>query len=56
MLVVVFRKAAEGTEVQVVHSGWEARGEEAREIRDRYQQGWGRVLELLARQALEEMH
>ena len=37
-----------GTEVQVHHSGWEARGAEAQGRRDGYGSGWAAVLALFA--------
>ena len=33
-----------GTRVTLVHSGWEARGDNAQEIRDNYESGWDIVL------------
>ncbi len=33
-----------GTRVTLVHSGWEARGDIAQEVRDNYESGWDTVL------------
>jgi uncharacterized protein YndB with AHSA1/START domain len=41
---ITFRSTAEGIEVTLVHDGWEARGEGAREMRDNYDTGWDLVL------------
>lgn len=51
LLTVSFVASTEGTEVQVLHTGWEVRSD-AREIRDRYQQGWGEVLQSYEQQAM----
>ncbi len=45
---VSFEPEAEGTRVRLVHRGWEALGERAAEVRERYDDGWIRVLQLLA--------
>lgn len=41
---VRFSAAADGTRVDLVHSGWETFGEGAREMRDEYDRGWTFVL------------
>lgn len=45
---VNFAAAGEGTLVELVHTGWENLGEEAREMRERYDGGWTFVLERFA--------
>jgi hypothetical protein len=51
-VVVTFVEVAEGTEVTLVHRGWERLGAEGADTRDGYSQGWPVVLapfvELLA--------
>lgn len=41
---VTFRSTAEGTEVTLVHDGWEAREEDWQTMRDSYDTGWDHVL------------
>lgn len=41
---VSFRPTLEGTEMILIHTGWEIRGEDAAEIRDSYESGWDTVL------------
>ncbi len=41
---VSFRSTAEGTEVTLVHDGWEARGADSNRMRDGYDTGWDFVL------------
>ena len=41
---ITFRTSAEGTEVTLVHDGWEARGADWQEMRDNYDTGWDHVL------------
>jgi hypothetical protein len=43
-LRVTFAAVDSGTEVRVVHGGWEARGSLAAKKRDQYDQGWPVVL------------
>lgn len=43
-LEVTFRATAEGTEVTLVHDGWDARGPNGPEVRDDYDTGWDVVL------------
>lgn len=43
-----FSAAEGGTRVDLVHSGWEALGDEGQKMRDGYDTGWDRVLELYA--------
>jgi hypothetical protein len=50
-LRVRFVGGAAGTEVQVHHDGWEARGRDARIKRDQYDSGWPRTLEAFAKAA-----
>ncbi len=33
-----------GTQVTLLHTGWEARGDDARAVRDNYESGWDQVL------------
>jgi uncharacterized protein YndB with AHSA1/START domain len=46
-----FTPTAAGTEVRVLHSGWEARGEQAAEKRDQYNSGWPLTLQAFANAA-----
>jgi hypothetical protein len=41
---ITFRHTVEGTEVTLVHDGWEARGAEWEPMRDSYDSGWDYVL------------
>lgn len=41
---VTFKQVEEGTEVNLVHSGWEILGERAAEMRAGYETGWDFVL------------
>jgi DNA-binding transcriptional ArsR family regulator len=41
---ITFRMSADGTEVTLVHDGWEARGADWQEMRDNYDSGWDFVL------------
>jgi len=41
---VTFRQTGEGTEVTLVHDGWEARGADWETMRDSYESGWDHVL------------
>jgi DNA-binding transcriptional ArsR family regulator len=41
---ITFHQTAEGTEVTLVHDGWEARGDEATRMRAEYDTGWDHVL------------
>lgn len=41
---VSFRPTSEGTEMILIHTGWEVRGEDAAEIREGYENGWETVL------------
>ena len=41
---ITFRQTAEGTEMTLVHDGWEARGADAVEMRKSYESGWDLVL------------
>ena len=43
-LEVTFRQTAEGTEMTLVHDGWEARGMDADRMRQSYDTGWDIVL------------
>lgn len=45
-LEVRFEANGSGTRVDLKHSGWEALGEKAQEVRDNYDGGWLKVLEL----------
>lgn len=42
---VTFAAAGDGTLVELVHTGWEKLGEEALEMRERYDGGWTFVLD-----------
>jgi uncharacterized protein YndB with AHSA1/START domain len=42
---VTFAPAADGTRVELVHTGWEKLGDAAAAKRDSYDKGWGRVFE-----------
>jgi uncharacterized protein YndB with AHSA1/START domain len=44
-VAVTFRRVTGGTEVELVHSGWERLKVEAAEWRDRYDNGWVEVFE-----------
>ncbi len=44
---VTFQVGARGTEVTLVHDGWEARGTDWREKRESYDSGWDLVLGLI---------
>jgi hypothetical protein len=50
-LRVSFSARAGGTEVQVQHEGWEARGADAKAKRDQYDGGWPRTLQAFAHAA-----
>lgn len=41
---VTFTAAADGTEVRLVHTGWEVLGDRGPEVRERYVTGWAMVL------------
>jgi DNA-binding transcriptional ArsR family regulator len=43
-LEITFRQTAEGTEMTLVHDGWEARGPDADRMRQSYETGWDLVL------------
>jgi hypothetical protein len=43
-LEITFRQTAEGTEMTLVHDGWQARGVDAERMRDSYGTGWDLVL------------
>ena len=43
-LEITFRQTAEGTELTLVHDGWEARGPDAERMRESYDTGWDAVL------------
>jgi DNA-binding transcriptional ArsR family regulator len=43
-LEITFRRTAEGTEMTLVHDGWEARGVDAARMREGYETGWDLVL------------
>ena len=43
-VAVTFEAAGASTRVRLVHSGWEALGAEAAEVRDGYANGWPNVL------------
>jgi hypothetical protein len=43
-LEITFRQSADGTELTLVHDGWEARGADAVRMRDGYETGWDLVL------------
>jgi uncharacterized protein YndB with AHSA1/START domain len=42
---VTFTSAAEGTRVELVHSGWEKLGERAASVREAFDKGWVAVFE-----------
>lgn len=44
---ITFRAGGEGTEVRLVHDGWEARGDAAGRMREGYRTGWDYVLSRL---------
>jgi uncharacterized protein YndB with AHSA1/START domain len=48
---VTFAPAAEGTDVRIVHSGWERLGSKGPERRERNRRGWGGVIEPYVRAA-----
>lgn len=50
-LRVSFTATALGTEVRVLHGGWEARGAQAAEKRDQYNGGWPATLQAYGRAA-----
>jgi Activator of Hsp90 ATPase homolog 1-like protein len=50
-LRVRFRVSGGGTEVAIHHSGWEARGDQAKIKRDQYDGGWPHTLMAFAREA-----
>lgn len=41
---ISFRQTAEGTEMTLIHDGWEARGADAQGVREGYETGWDLVL------------
>ncbi|MGH8915236.1 MAG: ArsR/SmtB family transcription factor [Acidimicrobiia bacterium] len=41
---ITFRQIIDGTEVTLIHDGWEARGADWRKMRDNYDIGWDHVL------------
>jgi uncharacterized protein YndB with AHSA1/START domain len=43
-VAVMFRPSEDGTEVELVHTGWNALGKEARETRNGYDGGWDVVI------------
>lgn len=43
-LEITFRQTTEGTELTLVHDGWEARGDDAERMRQSYDTGWDLVL------------
>jgi hypothetical protein len=47
-LRVTFSAVTKGTEVRVLHTGWEARGTGAATKRDQYNQGWPATLQAFA--------
>jgi uncharacterized protein YndB with AHSA1/START domain len=49
---VTFSDEGDGCRVELVHSGWEARGAKADDARNAYESGWTGVLERYARAAL----
>ena len=53
-LTVRFTPAGDGTRVDVVHTGWERSGPDARERMAGYEKGWGAVLALFAEAAGKE--
>ncbi len=50
---VRFDATETGTRVTLVHTGWEARGDDAQTIRDNYESGWDHVLAPFAVMAVE---
>jgi hypothetical protein len=50
-LRVCFTACSEGTQVRVVHDGWEARGAQAHIKRDQYDSGWPHTLAAFERAA-----
>jgi uncharacterized protein YndB with AHSA1/START domain len=40
-----FTPEADGTRVELTHSGWEKLGDAAASLRERYDRGWGTVFE-----------
>lgn len=53
-LRVSFTACAAGTEVRVLHSGWEARGDQAAAKRDSYNGGWPVTLQAFVQAAHRE--
>ena len=53
VLAVRFTAVDGGCEVALTHGGWAARGDDAAEARDSYDQGWGTVLALYGQHAAE---
>jgi hypothetical protein len=53
-LEITFRQTAEGTEVTLIHDGWEARGADAKKMWQNYQTGWDLVLRRIPGSALIE--
>jgi uncharacterized protein YndB with AHSA1/START domain len=45
LVEIRFTAEADGTMVELTHSGWETLGEAAASLRDRYDRGWGTVFE-----------
>lgn len=45
LVEVSFRAVQDGTEVRLVHAGWEKLKVDAREWRDKYEGGWVEVFE-----------
>ena len=45
MVDVRFREVSGGSEMILVHTGWEARGDIAQTVRDNYDKGWDHVLD-----------
>ncbi len=41
---ITFRQTSEGTEVTLVHDGWEARGADAQQVKQSFDTGWDDVL------------
>jgi DNA-binding transcriptional ArsR family regulator len=41
---ITFRQTADGTEMTLIHDGWDARGADAAEMRKSYDSGWDLVL------------
>lgn len=51
---ISFRPSAGGTEMILIHTGWEIRGDEAEQVRDGYDTGWDIVLEAYADSVSEQ--